>query len=156
EVERILTALILNLINVLLHAAQVAGEPVAHRLELVVARFAESVGDLRLDAANLKDRLVRFADLVANLKRESLLGDEIGVGRFMPRISLERDWLRQRLAVDCQANLVPAGRRLRSIRRSTPQDHAGEGHRGCVRAVPRERLEARGARRRCLPTESAT
>ena len=148
EVQRILIALVLRLIDLFFDNRQRACEPVRDRAQIGVVFFLQPVVHLLLDAADLNHGVVRLVDLVANLACQVELRLQVGLGRFVIRVLLHRERLRLRLAVDGEPHLIRAGQRDRTVCRRAPQHHARERNDRLVLQVPREMIQARGDVRR--------
>ncbi len=79
EVERILAALVPDLVDLLLDRRQVFVSRSAAAFSAASVDLPSALGDLALDAADPDDGVVRFADLVADPQRQRELLLQIGV-----------------------------------------------------------------------------
>src|SRR5215472_14749 len=150
EVQRVLAAAVLYLVDLFLDGAQLLHEGI---------EFQGPIGDLLFEVTDGDHDLVGFAGAIADLHGELELLGEVGDGDGVDaRVLLDVHALGESLAVDGEAHGVGAGNSHRTAASAAPEDHALEALRSWVAEIPGVVVDACFAwhgRRRTASAEAA-
>src|SRR5690349_6382582 len=145
EVQRILAALVLRLVERLFNRRQVLVQRrarVVDDFEVRLSRQAlQQILNLFAHVANLNDRIVRLSQLVANLQPEFELLRVIRRRRTQTRVRFDLERLRVALAVDSQFHLIFSGRESWTTCLACPKNHSREPHGIGISHVPHKTVE---------------
>src|SRR5262249_57602837 len=108
----------------------------------------QQILNLLAHVANLNDRVVRLAQLVANLQPQLELLRIVRRRGRQTRIGFDLEVLRQGLAVDRELHLISSGRRFWTTRFARPQNHSRKTHRIRISRVPNETIQPNFGRHR--------